>query len=135
MPPLVIRSVEIAGLGALVAKLRQADERVRDEVRGVLSREAERIMTNAKLRTPVRTGALRASGQVAAPEASGTSVTVEMGFGSAAVRYAIFVHENLRARHAVGEAKFLERAVDEARATLERRIADEIRAIFPRVIR
>lgn len=68
---------------------------------------AERVIEEAKRRTPVRTGTLRNSGHVRSADKSGFLV----GFGGPAAPYAVYVHENLKARHRVGEAKFLEKAM------------------------
>ncbi len=69
---------------------------------------AEKIMTVAKQRTPVDTGALRSSGMVTA-KGNGA----ELSFGGAASSYAIFVHEILTSAHPVGQAKFLESALND----------------------
>jgi len=88
-------------------------------------REAERIMGDAKGRTPVDTGALRASGHVRQPKIQKGQASVELGFGNSSVGYAIYVHENLGAAHTVGEAKFFENAVNAARGGMVvRLIAD-----------
>ena len=100
-----------------------------------LYREAERIMTAAKALTPVLTGALRASGQVASPEVHGDGARVTMGFGNSAVGYAIHVHENLQARHPVGQAKFLEQPLNEARSGMDARLAADVRAEIERAAR
>lgn len=71
----------------------------------------ELIMTEAKEDCPVRTGALRASGHVLPPVETGSGAVSVGAFGNAAVGYAIYVHENLAARHTVGHAKFYENAV------------------------
>lgn len=68
---------------------------------------AEKVMTVAKQRTPVDSGALRSSGLVT--KVSETSV--ELSFGGAASAYAVIVHENLTNYHPVGQAKFLESAI------------------------
>lgn len=58
--------------------------------------EAELIMTDAKKRTPVRTGTLRASGFVERPKITGKRIRVEMGFGGPAAKYARYVHDGTR---------------------------------------
>ena len=70
------------------------------------------IMTDAKRRVPVDLGALKGSGYVTAPTATPGGTHVEVGFGGPAAGYAIYVHEDLSARHPVGEAKYLENAVE-----------------------
>lgn len=73
--------------------------------------EGEVIMTDAKMRTPVDTGTLRASGMTTLVD-KGSTPKVELSFGGAAGAYAIYVHERLDVYHPVGEAKFLENAVN-----------------------
>lgn len=68
---------------------------------------SEMVLADAKRRTPVRTGALRNSGSITKVDESGFQVA----FGGPAAPYAVFVHEDLKARHRVGEAKFLEKAM------------------------
>lgn len=94
-----------------------------------LYQEAERIMTASKEIVPVLTGALRASGVVLLPEVSATNVSVELGYGGPAAPYAVYVHENVMARHKEGQqAKFLERPMLEAAEGMEGRLADALRA-------
>jgi Bacteriophage HK97-gp10, putative tail-component len=94
-----------------------------------LREEAEIEMTEAKQRTPVRTGALRASGHVEGPFATG-DVEVLLIFGNAAVDYAAYVHENLEAHHAVGQAKFLESVLTESAPYFAARVARRIAQIL-----
>lgn len=88
--------------------------------------EAERIMEDARNRTPVDTSALKSTGRVRRDGA-----TVRMLFGGRAfngkiVRYAVYVHEMTWIPHRIGEAKFLENAINVARAGMERRLADGV---------
>lgn len=92
--------------------------------------EAERIIMDAKRRTPVDTGALKSTGRV---ERDGATVTMRFG-GRATngkiVRYAVYVHEVTWYKHKVGEAKFLENAINAARRGLDARVAESIQARF-----
>lgn len=76
-----------------------------------LYRFGEAIMTDAKERTPVDTGALRNSGHVMQPEMVGRTIVVRLRFGGPAAPYAPLVHEDLTMPHRVGTAKFLELAM------------------------
>lgn len=67
-------------------------------------------------RVPLDTGRLRNSGQAVD------------GVVSFDTDYAIYVHEILENRHPVGEAKFLENAVIENRATIMHILGIEMRA-------
>jgi hypothetical protein len=69
------------------------------------------VMTEAKQRAPIDLGILRASGYVTLPKA-GSSPVVEVGFGGAAEQYALIQHERTEFRHEVGEAKYLENAIN-----------------------
>ena len=118
----------LTGMDKFTATLRRLAAQAPAFAGTALRREGERIMTDAKRRTPVDTGALRASGHVQGPAFSGSAATVTLGFGGAATPYAVYVHENLRARHVVGEAKFLENALNAARRGMDGRLATDIRA-------
>jgi len=91
-----------------------------------LYQEALLIQRESMRRTPVETGALRGSHETKPPETVGGEVTVRIVVGGPAAPYALFVHENLEARHPVGEAKFLEKSVLEAAAELPARLAARI---------
>ena len=82
---------------------------------GALYREAQEIIAQALPITPIRFGPLRRSAQVHEPEYSGATVSVTLGFGNDAVKYAVYVHENLTARHMPPtQAKFLEIPLNDA---------------------
>lgn len=68
----------------------------------------EVILADATERTPVDTGRLRSSGYCAPPRGTAGDYVVEVGFGT---DYAPAVHEKTEVHHAVGEAKFLEKAI------------------------
>lgn len=113
---------------------------------GVLYRSAEEILTQAKRLTPVDTGALRASGHVQLPVSEPTrGVGVELGFGGVAgagnqggesnpedVGYALIVHEDLLARHTVGQPKYLEVPVRAAVQTVTQQLAAATAQSFAR---
>ena len=92
-----------------------------------LWKEGERIMTKAKELTPVDLNVLKPSGHVQLPEVNGETVSVTMGFGGAASEYAVYVHENLEARHKPPtQAKFLEKPFMDASQDMGLRIAQEL---------
>jgi hypothetical protein len=86
------------------------------------------VMTEAKTRAPIDTGVLRASGYVTIPSA--TNPKVEIGFGGAAEPYALVQHERTEFRHEVGEAKFLQNAIDatDIRGIVEGQVNDAVKA-------
>ncbi len=89
--------------------------------------EGERIMSDSKKQVPVDTGALRSTGHVQPPDFSGPSVSVTLGYGGPAAGYAIVVHEDLQARHTVGNALYLERPFLDALPGAQRRLGVTIR--------
>lgn len=123
----MIPTLEITGLDALQARLQQLADDMPNEIGSALRAEAEIEMTEAKRRTPVKTGALRASGMVTGPTVSGGEISVTMSFGGGAVDYAIEVHENLAMFHPRGgQAKFLESVVLESAPYLGQRVAERM---------
>jgi len=97
-------------------------------VADALEAEAEIEMTEAKRRTPVKTGALKSSGHVQPAQVGAGGISVKLGFGGPAAPYALTVHEDLEAFHAVGEAKFLEGPLREAAPYMAERIANRVKA-------
>lgn len=100
-------------------------KRMPERVGRALYREANTEMTEAKRRTPVDTGALRASGKVENPE-YGETISVRLSFGGVSSQYAIFVHENLEALHKIGQAKFLESTLLESSPYMANRLAKRL---------
>lgn len=99
-----------------------------------LREEAEIEMTEAKERTPVDTGALRASGRVTGPETKGSDIEVKLAFGNASAEYALYVHEDIDAFHNVGQAKYLESTLNESAPHLPGRIGKRIADILKETI-
>lgn len=63
------------------------------------------VQGEAQKRTPVDTGYLRASAKTRMENDYAVLITYDAA-------YAIFVHERVNAKHTVGEAKFLQNALD-----------------------
>lgn len=99
-------------------KLKMNLPKIGAAVMSALFEEANELMAASKRQVPVDTGTLRASGMVEEPIKRGKIYKVRLGYGygeeknpksgQIAAGYAIYVHENLKARHKVGKAKFLE---------------------------
>ena len=110
--------------------LKLVGERAIAEAAKALHQEHEMIITEAKKRTPVDTGALRSSGHVKPPVFGAHTVVSEGGFGGAAAPYAILVHENLKSHHnPPTRAKFYESALLDSIPDMDRRLAAKIRAL------
>ena len=115
--------IEIRGGEAMARRLNQLARDIPRVVAGALYAEAHELRTVSMRRTPVDTGALRASHVVSPPTYEGRTIEVRIGVGGVAAPYAVYVHENLSANHPVGQAKFLESAVLEAIPSLARKVA------------
>ena len=89
---------------------------------------AQNVLTNAIRRAPMDTGTLRGSGYVTLPIDEGGISGVTIGFGGAAGAYAMEQHERLDFNHEVGEAKFLEKAINEVRPKMSAQAARLIKA-------
>lgn len=101
-------SVEFRGIDEVIASLDNVAKMADEAIIAALYTQALRTATKAVTYTPVDTGALRGSKQVIR-----RGDHIEITFGGPAASYAIYVHEILRYRHPIGQAKFLERAVTE----------------------
>ena len=118
---------EILGIVEVQRGLEEAVRRVWNDVAAALEKEAQRVLELAQKRTPVKTGALRDSGQVHPAEITRDGISVTISFGTEAVMYAIVVHESLHVRHLNGEAKFLEKTMLEQAPSVMANIASMVR--------
>jgi|SRR5882724_9842090 len=100
----IVAKVDIRGQTELQAKLKQLDAKAMTIVAAYLRHKGERIMTASKAEVPVDTGRLRSSGHVQGPTLTGRTLEVTMGYGGAAARYALKVHENPRAGRTGGRS-------------------------------
>lgn len=125
--------IQIIGVGKLSEALAKAGTYVTEALAAAMVTEMEYTITEAKQRTPVDTGTLRASGTVSAPDVSGSRIEVAGGFGGAAQNYAIPVHERMDARHPVGQAKFLESAFLERASQFPSKLAAGVLAAWQRL--
>ncbi len=91
--------------GNLARAIRQIEGRT---AKGVL-KAALLVAREAKIRTPIETGNLRNSQMVTSENLAGEP-SAAIAYQAA---YAPFVHERMEPVHPVGQAKFLEHAVDE----------------------
>jgi hypothetical protein len=107
--------------------LRAIAKALPEQAAAAIYQEALTIQRDAMRRTPVDTGALRASFETTRPERKGRDWTVTIRCGGPAASYALVVHEDLSADHPVGEAKFLERTVREAMPGFAARVAKRIK--------
>lgn len=102
--------VVVEGIGSIRHRLRNREKQYMKVIRPALQAAGEFILEKSREYVPIRTKFLYNSGRV--------EVTGKRWDMSVYIRYeapyAVFVHEDLNARHAPGRtAKFLERAIYE----------------------
>ena len=120
----------------VIGNMKKLDHTLPLKAAAALYQEGLLVQKASMKRTPVDTGALRASHETSIPEWVGDNLEVTIQVGGPAASYAVIVHEDLEADHTktikrkgkkisrkVGEAKFLEKSVDEAEAGLLARLA------------
>ena len=112
--------VELQGVDKLIQKLQQLDDQGTAAISSALYEEGFALDAEMVGRIPVDTGRLRSTHYVAPPTQDGDGIYVEVGVGT---DYAVAVHERTEARHVVGEAKFLERALAARSAGMGARLA------------
>jgi len=105
------------------------DYQVRAEacLRRAVKKFAEHVLGIAAANAPVKTGYLKGSQEVEEPVSVGDQITCILGFTA---DYAVFVHEILTNHHDQGEAKFLEKAMQEYAADLVPFVQQEYEAEF-----
>ena len=147
-PERQVTGMQLLGAPELASVLASLGERTPTVFALALNKIANDMMKDAKKRTPVDTGALRASGHVQRPVIDRTMVSVTLGFGGdqsiggttrqgkrIPQNYAVYVHEDLTKRHPVGEAKFLENAMLAKAPTMEQQLASILRDEVARAAR
>lgn len=91
-------SIKLTGDKELLEKLKRAGPLAFDIGAASLYRSGQIIMGISQEQfCPVETGTLRSTGRVEAPERDARGVSVTLGYGGPAAKYAIKVHENPRA--------------------------------------
>lgn len=97
-----------------------------DEIGRALYVETEIETKEAKRRTPVDKGPLRASVHTVGPIREWRSVYTEIVAGGPSAPYAIYVHEDPDAFHPVGQWKYIESVIMESRPYMATRVAKRI---------
>ena len=112
------KTIQIKGTEALIANLKIYDKNMTDAVADGLRKFGGLVESESTRRVPVDTGELRSRVFNEGPMKDGAEYTQVVGyekFGgdwSLGNAYAVAVHERVEIRHRVGEAKFLENAVN-----------------------
>lgn len=111
----------------VIGNMQQLDHTIPLKAAAALYQEALLVQSVSMKRTPVDTGALRASHETSPPRWKGDSLEVTIKVGGPAAGYAAPVHELTEIKHENGRAKFLESAVHEAASTLLERVAKRMK--------
>jgi len=99
-------AIQITGLEKLANRMSTAPREVERQLSMALGRGIAMAEGEAKRRTPVDTGYLRSSIGGSGGYSFVRGLIAGVGTN---VKYAIYVHENKRAKHRVGEARFMEK--------------------------
>ena len=116
---------------ATVKNLRRIADQSGEALAMALKRTGETLMAEAIPITPMDTGDLRRSGYVSQPKVVGGDVTIEVGFGGTAAKYALRVHEWTDPEPNWSEPgtgpKYLERPFNAMRTKLPSHVAASLR--------
>jgi hypothetical protein len=115
------------GADKMIAKLEAIAAKYPQRAAAALYQEALLVEGHSKSLTPVDFGVLRASHETKQPVIEGGNISVQIVVGGAAEAYAVRVHEDLDARHTVGQAKFLESAIYAHKPDLASNLARRLR--------
>jgi hypothetical protein len=129
----VIKPLTVTGVKEMIRRISVIRQKFPNEIGRALRQEIELEATEAKRRTPVDRGNLRASIHVKGPEVSGRRIWCRIVAGGNAAPYAIYVHENLEANHdsppfSGGQAKFIESVILESAPHMPARIAARVKS-------
>ena len=129
--------VELRGIQQFSSGLAKELDNNRKQAGYALLAEARDIMTKSIPQVPAETGTLRDANFVEGPFEDADEVRVRLGYGGPgdkrnpktgqmASQYAVIVHERLGADHPSGNAKFLEKPIIEASASMESRVGSRM---------
>ena len=96
-------SIKVDNIDEVKRFIKSRPVKLRKELDSTVNKTALLVQGEAKKRTPVDTGRLRTSIRTRTNQLEGEVYTN--------VKYAIAVHENVKSRHNVGEAKYLANAI------------------------
>jgi len=120
-------TIEVKGIAKALARFKEVQSRIRTQVLTQMDDEVNAIMARSMQLTPVKRGWLRASHRRANLQAGRSFIKMGIEVGDDRVDYAIYVHERTDLYHKHGQAKFLEKAVDDRIRGLERRVGQAAR--------
>ena len=114
----------IRDIDKIQARLRGLPRALEECVRDAIAKYAAQVVESAQQLVPVDTGALRDSISVVVKNESEVWIVASM-------EYALYVHEDLRAYHPRGQAKFVEIPF----MLLPQSVREEVERTYPRYVR
>lgn len=133
----LVAKLELRGVEKFLARLDGFAPRVRQAASDAVYKQMEIVATDAKNRVPVDLGTLKSTIHARRDEEAGDAISSIAVAGpmpsdpldsGPANDYAIVQHERLDFQHKVGEAKYLEKALDGQASKMTRQIAEDIKA-------
>ena len=95
-------------IGGVLGRIGQRLDKIEQGSRQAVLRTAEEIMADSKENyVPIDTGNLKSTGTVQVTADRPQLFEATLSYGGPSAAYAIFVHENLQAKHAIGQALYL----------------------------
>lgn len=96
---MAVDPIKLLGLGTIRAALAKRGREALPILKATLREHSLLMFRESQRQTPHATGVLRSSGVLQPPKEEGTKVSVTMGYGGAAAKYALRQHEDLSLRH------------------------------------
>lgn len=125
--------VEIQGLDKLQRLLIRGGAEAAKATGRALYEEGQEAFAESQRIVPRDTGALAGSGHIYPPHLENGDIVVELGYGGPAAPYALYVHEDLQARHDPGkQAKYLETPVTQQVEGMGLRVARKVESAIER---
>jgi hypothetical protein len=130
---MAVTGMMLIGQEKLMARLQVLDKEMTQKTAEALRKAGGEIIRVAIPKTPRKTGELRSRSFNEGPLQEGSRHIQVIGYEKFAGdwdqdnAYAVAVHENLEARHDIGEAKYLEHAIEETEPYLLKYLAKEMK--------
>lgn len=106
------RGIIVSGQEAVIANLNKEIRALDNRNRAGLAEAALIVKRESMIRTPVDTGNLKGSAFTEVISTAGRGTGAVIGYADSEIGgYALHVHENMDARHIVGQARFLATAL------------------------
>jgi hypothetical protein len=125
--------LEIQNLNKIKDALSKAPALTIKEVDEAVKKSIYEVERESKELTPVDTGRLRGGYRINFSILKGKISIKPRKTKKGKTNYAIYVHENLKAHHKVGEAKFLEKGMNIAKKNIEKYFNQAIKNVFNKI--